>query len=135
MVEQAFVQKTKQLIDNLKATCHQYGLGNSGDEFKIITQVFLYKFMNDKFGYEVKQLDTKLRNSDNWEKTISSYSESDYEFLLAKMSPDSARLYPVHFISTLWNKQRSEQFSKLFSDTLRDISKKNTDVFSVKTEE
>lgn len=91
--------------------------------------------MNDKFGYEVKQLDTKLRNSDNWEKTISSYSESDYEFLLAKMSPDSARLYPVHFISTLWNKQRSEQFSKLFSDTLRDISKKNTDVFSVKTEE
>lgn len=135
MVEQAFVQKTKQLIDNLKATCHQYGLGNSGDEFKIITQVFLYKFMNDKFGYEVKQLDTKLKNSDNWEKTISSYSESDYEFLLAKMSPDSARLYPVHFISTLWNKQRSEQFSKLFSDTLRDISKKNTDVFSVKTEE
>jgi type I restriction enzyme M protein len=51
------------------------------------------------------------------------------------MSPDSARLYPDHFISTLWNKQNSEQFSKLFSDTLRDISKRNTDVFSVKTEE
>ncbi len=135
MVEQHFTQKTKQLIDNLKATCHQYGLGNSGDEFKIITQIFLYKFMNDKFGYEAKQLDTKLIKSENWEETIKTYSDAEYEFLLAKMSPDSARLYPDHFISTLWNKQNCEQFSKLFSDTLRDISKRNTDVFSVKTEE
>lgn len=135
MVEQNFTQKTKQLIDNLKGICSDYGLGNTGDEFKIITQIFLYKFMNDKFGYEVKQLDSKLKNSANWEETIKSYNESDYEFLLAKMSPDSARLTPDHFISTLWNKQNSEQFSKLFSDTLRDISKKNADVFSVKTEE
>ncbi len=66
---------------------------------------------------------------------LSCPTDSEYEFLLAKMSPDSARLYPDHFISTLWNKQNSEQFSKLFSDTLRDISKRNTDVFSVKTEE
>jgi len=135
MVEQNFTQQTKQLIDNLKATCHQYGLGNSGDEFKIITQVFLYKFMNDKFGYEAKQLDPKLKKAENWEETIKTYTDSEYEFLLAKMSPDSARLYPDHFISTLWNKQNNEQFSKLFSDTLRDISKRNTDVFSVKTEE
>lgn len=135
MVEQNFTQQTKQLIDNLKATCHQYGLGNSGDEFKIITQVFLYKFMNDKFGYEVKQLDQNLKNAKNWEEKIKTYTDSEYEFLLAKMSPDSARLYPDHFISTLWNKQNNEQFSKLFSDTLRDISKRNTDVFSVKTEE
>ena len=91
--------------------------------------------MNDKFGYEAKQLDSKLKKSENWEETIKTYTDSEYEFLLAKMSPDSARLYPDHFISTLWNKQNSEQFSKLFSDTLRDISKRNTDVFSVKTEE
>ncbi|MCF7819858.1 MAG: type I restriction-modification system subunit M [Candidatus Pacebacteria bacterium] len=135
MVEQNFTQKTKQLIDNLKGICSDYGLGNSGDEFKIITQVFLYKFMNDKFGYEVKELDSKLKKADNWEEVIKKYSKSDYEFLLKKMSPDSARLYPDHFISTLWNQQNSEQFAKLFSDTLRDISKINNDVFSVKTEE
>lgn len=135
MVEQNFTQKTKQLIDNLKGICSDYGLGNTGDEFKIITQIFLYKFMNDKFGYEVKQLDSKLKNAEKWEETIKSYNESEYSFLLAKMSPDSARLSHDHFISTLWNKQNSEQFAKLFSDTLRDISKKNADVFSVKTEE
>jgi len=135
MTEQNFVLKTKSLIDNLKGICSDYGLGNSGDEFKIITQVFLYKFMNDKFGYEVKQLDKKLSNSEKWEEEIKKYSKDDYEFLLKKMSPDSARLYPDHFISTLYNKQNNEEFAKLFSDTLRDISKINNDVFSVKTEE
>ena len=43
--------KTLQLIDALKATCQTYGMGNDGNEYKIITQVFLYKFLNDKFGF------------------------------------------------------------------------------------
>lgn len=135
MVDHTFAKQTKALIDHLKGVCNDYGLGNSGDEFKIITQVFLYKFMNDKFGYEVKQIDKKLKEAENWEETIKTYSDNEYELLLSKMSADSARLYPDHFISTLWNKQNSEQFSKLFSDTLRDIAKQNNDVFSVKTEE
>lgn len=50
MIVQDFTSKTKELIDNLKGVCASYGLGNDGNEFKIITQVFLYKFMNDKFG-------------------------------------------------------------------------------------
>lgn len=135
MVEQNFTQKTKQLIDKLKGICNNAGLGNTGDEFNIITQVFLYKFMNDKFGYEAKQIEPKLKDSENWEEEIRKLSNEEYELLLSKMSPDSARLRPDHFISTLWNKQNSEQFSILFSDTLRDIAKNNTDVFSVKTEE
>lgn len=40
-----FMTKTKALIDNLKSVCANYGLGNDGNEFKIITQVFLYKFL------------------------------------------------------------------------------------------
>ena len=135
MTNKDFEQKTKQLIDNLKASCHQYGLGNSGDEFKIITQIFLYKFMNDKFGYEVKKLDSKLKNSKNWEETIKNYSDSDYKRLLGKMNPDSARLYPKQFISHLYQMQNGEKFSKLFSDTLRDIAKENDGVFSIRTEE
>jgi type I restriction enzyme M protein len=54
-----FEKKTKTLIDDLKSVCANYGLGNDGNEFKIITQVFLYKFLNDKFAYEVKQIDAK----------------------------------------------------------------------------
>ncbi|MCR2005632.1 hypothetical protein NSB20_08825 [Bacteroides acidifaciens] len=37
-------EKTLRLIDGLKATCQSYGMGNDGNEYKIITQVFLYKF-------------------------------------------------------------------------------------------
>ncbi|MEI7621605.1 MAG: class I SAM-dependent DNA methyltransferase [Candidatus Moraniibacteriota bacterium] len=135
MTEQDFTSKIKQLIDNLKGICSEYGLGNTGDEFKIITQVFLYKFMNDKFGYVVKQLEPNLKNAQNWEEEIKKYSEKDYEFLLMRVGAESAKLKPDHFISTLYNKMNAEQFAKLFSDTLREVAKLNSEVFSVKTEE
>ena len=133
MTDKNFTSQTKELIDNLKGACTSYGLGNDGNEFKIITQVFLYKFMNDKFGYEVKKLDPKLKNSANWEKTISEYSDKDYEKLLLKMSPDSAKLKREHFLSNLHNRQNQEEFAKFFDDTLLDIAIFNNDIFSVKT--
>ena len=46
--------QTKQMIDNLKAVCTNFGLGNASSEYKIITEVFLYKFLNDKFLAEAK---------------------------------------------------------------------------------
>ncbi len=133
MVTRDFTAKTKELIDNLKGVCASYGLGNDGNEFKIITQVFLYKFMNDKFGYEVKELDSKLKKSDNWEQEIAAYSDKQYELLLMRMSPDSARLKREHFITRLHNRQNEAEFAKLFDDTLRDIAIFNNDIFSVKT--
>jgi len=129
-----FTSQTKQLIDNLKGVCANYGLGNDGNEFKIITQTFLYKFMNDKFGYEVKQIDPKLGKCDNWEREVEDYSDKQYEMLLLRMSPDSARLKREHYLSYLHNRQNQEEFAKFFDDTLRDIAIFNNDIFSVKTE-
>lgn len=133
MVTQDFTTQTKELIDNLKGVCTSYGLGNDGNEFKIITQVFLYKFMNDKFGYEVKQLEPKLAAAESWEKEIANYSDKQYEMLLLRMNPDSAKLKREHFLSNLYNKQDKEEFAKFFDDTLRDIAIFNNDIFSVKT--
>jgi type I restriction enzyme M protein len=133
MVTQDFTAKTKELIDNLKGVCTSYGLGNDGNEFKIITQVFLYKFMNDKFGYEVKEIEPKLKKSENWEQEIAKYTDKQYQMLLLKMSPDSAKLKREHYLSYLHNKQNKEEFAKLFDDTLRDIAIFNNDIFSVKT--
>ena len=130
---QDFTKQTKELIDNLKGVCASYGLGNDGNEFKIITQVFLYKFMNDKFGYEVKQIDAKLRDAENWEAEIAKYSEKQYQTLLDKMSPDSAQLKREHYLSYLHNAQTREEFAKFFDDTLRDIAITNNDIFAVKT--
>jgi type I restriction enzyme M protein len=140
MVTQDFTAQTKELIDNLKGVCTSYGLGNDGNEFKIITQVFLYKFMNDKFGYEVKQLEPKLATAESlpagqagWEKEIATFSDKKYEMLLLRMNPDSAKLKREHFLSNLYNKQDKEEFAKFFDDTLRDIAIFNNDIFSVKT--
>ena len=55
-------EQTYELIDALKLACTADGLGNDGNEYKIITQVFLYKFLNDKFGYEIKKISPKLRS-------------------------------------------------------------------------
>ena len=75
MTDIDFKDRTKALIDNLKSISANYGLGNDGNEFKIITQVFLYKFMNDKFAYEIKKIDSKLQDSDKWEKELDNYSD------------------------------------------------------------
>ncbi len=133
MVAYNFTIRTKELIDNLKGVCASYGLGNDGNEFKIITQVFLYKFMNDKFGYEVKQINPKLQKAENWEQEIAKYSDNEYEMLLLSMSPDSAKLKREHFLSHLHNRQNQEEFAKFFDDTLRDIAIYNNEIFSVKT--
>lgn len=133
MKELEFIQKTKTLIDDLKKVCADAGLGNDGNEFKIITQTFLYKFMNDKFAYEIKQVDLKLKNSPNWEEEISKYSEDEYNLLLMKLSPSSAKLLPRHFLSFLFNNQNQAEFAKKFDDTLRDISSLNNDIFAVNT--
>jgi len=62
-----FQQQARLLIDDLKSVCANAGLGNDAGEFKIITQVFLYKFFNDKFAYEVKRLEPALAQADSWE--------------------------------------------------------------------
>src|SRR5690242_17707416 len=129
-----FTSLTKELIDNLKAVCASYGLGNDGNEYKIITQAFLYKFMNDKFAYEVKELVPALKKVENWEQEIAKYSDKQYEMLLLKMSPDSAKLKREHYLSFLHQNQNKKDFAKLFDNTLRNIAITNNDIFSVKTD-
>lgn len=135
MVTQDFTMQTKALIDGLKGICTTFGLGNDGNEFKIITQVFLYKFMNDKFGYEVKQIDPKLGKAESWEQVVAGYTDEQYAMLLLQMNPDSAKLKREHYLSSLYKRQKAEEFAKLFDDTLRDIAIFNNDIFSVKTGE
>jgi len=134
-MNETFSARTKSLIDNLKRTCASYGLGNDGNEFKIVTQAFLYKFLNDKFGKEVKAIDPKLAESENWEKAIATYSDNDFKLLLARLPAGSAKLEPVHFISYLFTNSNDPEFAQLFDDTLRDISLKNSSIFSVETED
>ncbi len=130
---QIFIEQTKALVDKLKSTCAQYGLGNDGNEYKIIVQIFLYKFLNDKFAYEVKQVDDKLKNAKNWEEEVNKYSDEQYRELLFKINPSSAQLKKEHYISFLFSRQTQPEFAALLDDTLRDIAISNNDIFAVKT--
>lgn len=128
-----FVSQTKALIDSLKSVCANYGLGNDGNEFKIITQVFLYKFINDKFRYEARQYEPALANTENFQAAIESMTEDDYQFMMAGMGPDIPKLYPREMITHLYNNQNQDDFAVLFDATLRSISINNAAIFSVKS--
>lgn len=126
-------QKTYDLIDSLKAVCHSYGLTGDGNEYKIITQIFLYKFLNDKFGYEVKKISEKLRNAEKWEEAYAAMSEDERLDLLDKLSPDVLQLQPEHLVSFLWNNQTKGDFDVIFDSTMVDIAEKNAAIFSTHT--
>ena len=126
-------QKTIELIDSLKSTCQTYGMGNDGNEYKIITQVFLYKFLNDKFGYEVKKISNRLANAKSWENEYALMSEDERMDIFDKLSPDVPRLNPEHLISNLWNQQAKGEFDLIFDSTMTDIADKNIDIFSTQT--
>lgn len=134
MVTQDFERRTKELIDSLKGICASYGLGNDGNEFKIITQVFLYKFLNDKFAYEAKKIEPGLADAEDWQQAYAAMSADEQDMLQMQMSADTARLKPEHFISYLFEQQNTPDFAKRFDDTLIDIAINNNDIFAVKTD-
>ena len=130
---QKFSQQVRTLIDDLKSVCANYGLGNDGNEFKIITQVFLYKFLHDKFVYEIKLLDKKLQHANDWEKRLASYSKDEFEMLTLELSEGTAVIKSEQLISSLFARQNEGNFADIFDKTLLDIALENNDIFSVVT--
>lgn len=135
--------RTKRMIDDLKTICANFGLGGSPGEYKIITQVFLYKYLSDKFLYEAKKADPSLKKADHMEEALSAMSDDQYEMLLMMLGGDTAKLKKTHYISYLFNHQNDDTmrnrdgspypFHELFDDTLVDIANFNLDIFSVQT--
>ena len=134
--QEKIIADVKELIDELKVICNEYGLSNTGSEYKIITEVFLYKFLNDKFLNEIKKVDEKFsscKNSKEVEKVLEKIDNEKYEFMLLGLGGDIAKLRKNHLISYLFAHQNDSEFYHLFDDTLIDIANYNIDVFSVKT--
>ncbi len=124
-----FSNKAKQLIDDIKGICASAGLGGDANEYKIVTQSFLYKFLNDKFLFEVGKINPSLKSYDDFKKL----SNDEYELLMIKLGTKTAHLKPEHLLEFLFTHQNDSDFAKLFDDTLNDISVDNSDVFSVRT--
>ena len=124
-----FSIKAKHLIDDIKGICANVGLGGDANEYKIVTQSFLYKFLNDKFLFEVAKINPQLKSHDDLKKL----NNSEYELLMIKLGTKSAHLKPEHLLEFLFKNQNDENFAKLFDNTLNDIAVDNSDIFSVHT--
>lgn len=128
-------QQTKSMIDNLKAVCTTYGLGNSSGEYKIITEIFLYKFLNDKFIYMMKQANPEYAklSDQEVEQCLSRLSDDDYEMATIDVGGSTAKLKREQFISYLFNRQNEEKFHELFDQTLVGIANDNIEIFAMQT--
>lgn len=136
--EREIIRKTEKMIDELKSVCNTYGLGNASSEYKIITELFLYKYLNDKFLYETKRVAKELNENSSTkevEQYLDSLNPTDFSKLVMRMNPNVARIKNEYRISYLFQNQNSTlpEFYELFDNALVGISNDNLDIFSVKT--
>ncbi|OJY94856.1 MAG: N-6 DNA methylase [Lysobacterales bacterium 63-13] len=131
----SYQQQTRDLIDGLKAICAQNGLGNDGNEYKIIVQTFLYKLLSDKFAYEMKRVEPKLASADDWIAAWQAMPAKEREMLELQLGADVPRLTVDQLIPSLFNRQSEPGFAKLFDDTLIAIAVANNDIFAVSTDD
>ena len=112
---------TKKMIDDIKTVCANYGLGNAASESKIITQVFLYKFLNDKFLYEAKK-----KNPD-----FLKLSDDEYQIMLYGLDANVAKFNKTQLIANLYTHKDEKDFHNLFDSTITSIAESNAAIFSV----
>ena len=108
----------ESIIDSLKGILSQQGLGNSGDEERVITTIFLYKFLNDKFIYNLKQFAEEI-NIDY--KTILKNENDELDAFYDKYSGNIALNYE-DTIEALMEKASRDDFYKEFDNALKRIS-------------
>lgn len=133
---QEITDATIALIDSLKSTTGAFGLSNGGSEYKIITDMFLYKFFNDKFGYEAKRNDVygaRLSKADKWDAEYDTFTDEEVEDLFSYLPGSVPRLKPEHTLAHLYNASQQGDFSTLLDSTLIDIANLNADTFAIST--
>ncbi|MFP6230981.1 N-6 DNA methylase [Helicobacter pylori] len=120
-------QDTLSLIDDLKAICTSFGLGNDGNEYKIITQCFLYKFLCDKFEFLFEQ---EFPNQ-----TIQDYKdfkkEEKEDFFITLTDKRLPKLAYDDLLSYLFEKHFNDNDLHLKLDTIFNrISSNNAELFN-----
>ena len=122
--------KIKEIIDERKGLCQTNGLSNQASEEVVITSVFLYKFLNDKFMYNLKKFADDIEMS---YEAILKNENGELDAFYDSFPQDVAFTYD-ETIEYLINKVSYNEFYKLFDDALEKISNDTkNDVFSIDT--
>ena len=136
--EVQLINKTEKMIDEIKSVCANYGLSGASSEYKIITEIFLYKYLNDKFLCEIKRISDDIKENATMkevEQYLNNISAEEYSLLVMQKNPNVAKIRKDYLISYLFNNQNSTtpEFYELFDNALEGISNDNVGIFSVKT--
>lgn len=126
----ALERKIEEIIDELKGLCQTNGLANQASEEVVITSVFLYKFLNDKFMANLKEFSEEIGMD---YKDVLKNENSEMDAFYDSYPQDVAFTYD-ETIDYLINKVSYNEFYKIFDDALEKISNDpKNEVFSVET--
>lgn len=122
--------KTKVLIDRLKAVTNSNGMGNGGNEYTVLVQSFLYKYLNDKFIHEARSIIPELQNNNDVLSVFDNMTQNEYETMCDKME-DTIELHKEHLIQYVASHQNDDNFAQLFDSTFTDIATINEEIFFI----
>lgn len=126
----ALETKIHQMVDDLQGLCSTVGLSNTANEEVVVTSVFLYKFLNDKFMHSLeefsKEIDVPvadiLKNDDGMLDAFYQYNSKNVAFAYEDT------------IQYLINHIEQPNFYQQFDDALVRISQyQRNDAFAVET--
>ena len=122
--------KTIALIDRLKAITFNAGLGGGGNEYIILTEIFLYKFLNDKFVHEAKKWNKKLVDAENIQEVFDSMTEDEYDDMCDCMD-DVVELRKDQLLTYIATQRNEPNFAQVLDDALENIAKSNQSIFFI----
>ena len=122
----------KSIIDDLKGLCSTNGLSNTAGEEIVVTSVFLYKFLNDKFINNLHKFAKELGIS--YDELIA--NKEDYMDGFYDTYPQDVAFAYEDTIDYLVQSVGNNDFYKMFDDTLVRISGyPQNDAFNIDTSE
>lgn len=122
--------KIEAMVDELQGLCSQNGLSNTASEEEVVTTIFLYKFLSDKFVYNIKQ----FASENKWEEEVILKNENDELNAFYDEYPQDVYLTSEDTIEALVRKATAEDIADILDNTLERISQYEfNDKFKVQT--
>ena len=118
--------KIKQMIDELKGLCASNGLSNQASEEVVITSVFLYKFLNDKFMSNLRSFadDISMKYTDilddedmmdafydSYPQDVAFSYQDTIEFLVSEISQDNFYTIFDDALERISNNPKNREFN------------------------
>lgn len=118
MSYEEYLDKMKVMIDELKAMTTSLGLGNGGDEYKIISELFTYKFLNDKLLHDFENREDR---------------DEKFDEFVDFADDETPKMREEHLINNLYQLQNQDNFHQIFDNAFIEVNELNKDVYNIET--